>query len=145
MTESLFFDLPEICCPHVYNKYGEFAWNFFDPRAIILINTFRDRIGKAIFVNDWEIHGNFSQRGLRCLKCEIVQDKIISNENYMSAHCLGKAFDFDVQGLMAGEVREWLIKNKNWWPYNFRLEDGVSWIHCDLFNDTNDKIKLFSV
>lgn len=141
-VESPFFDLPELVCEHVYEKYGNFAWNFLDPRLIVTINTIRDRIGKAIFVNDWQIHGDKSQRGLRCPECEIVKAK---KELYMSAHCLGKAVDFECQGLVSSEVRMWLIKNKNWWPYSFRLEDNVSWVHLDLYSfNTGEKITLFN-
>lgn len=141
-VESPFFDLPELVCEHVYEKYGNFAWNFLDPRLIVTINTIRDRIGKAIFVNDWQIHGNLSQRGLRCPECEIVKGK---TELYMSAHCLGKGVDFECQGLVAQEVREWLKLHQNWWPYMMRLEKDVSWIHLDLYeNDKGLKIYEFA-
>jgi hypothetical protein len=63
----------------------------------------------------------------------------------MSAHCLGKAVDFHVQGLEAEEVRQWILKNKNWWPYHIRLEEDVSWVHLDLYdNDKGEKVYLFN-
>ena len=116
---------------------------FFDPRLLITIDTIRDRINKPIFINTWASGGDYSQRGLRCLQCDIVKAKIEAKEMYMSGHLLGKAVDFDVQGLVASEVREWIIKNKNWWPYHIRLEDHVSWVHLDVFDQSDEKVYLF--
>lgn len=134
------FKLEELVCQHVYQKYGEFAWNFFDPRLLILIDAIREKINKRIFVNT---KGKFTQRGLRCIQCEIVQDKIKKGELYVSAHMLGKAADFDIEGLIASEVRLWLVAHQNWWPYPFRLEKEVSWVHLDLYNNSDQKVYLF--
>lgn len=142
MIDSPFFDLPELVCEHVYEKYGNFAWNFLDVRAIVTLNTIRDRIGKPIFVNNWLEHGNFDERGLRCMKCSIAIECIADGILHMSAHFLGKGFDFEVQGLLAGEVREWIKLHANWWPYPIRLEKNVSWVHLDLMND-KDGIKVY--
>jgi len=138
------FTLDELVCPHVYEKYGAFAYNFFDPRLLITVETLRDRINKAVFINNWQEHGPFSQRGLRCPECQIPKDYAAKGILYMSAHPLGKGFDFDVEGLLAGEVREWIKVHANWWPYPIRLEDGVTWIHLDLYNDTENKVILFN-
>lgn len=138
-----YFSLDELVCEDVFNTYGERAWQFFDLRLLIMLDTIRDRIGKPIFVNDWQIHGQYSQRGLRCLRCDLVQDKIMSNEMYMSAHCLGKGADFEVEGLVAEEVREWITAHANWWPYHIRLEKGTSWVHLDTFDYSENKVYLF--
>ena len=138
-----YFDLPELVCEDVYNEYGERAWQFFDSRLLITLDTIRDRIGKPIFVNDWQIHGSYSQRGLRCFRCDLVKAKIKVGEMYMSAHCLGKGADFDVQGLLAEEVRLWITAHANWWPYHIRLEKGVSWVHLDVFDSSEQKVYLF--
>lgn len=145
MIDSPFFELPELICEHVYDKYGVFAWNFLDIRAVITLNTIRDRIGKPIFVNNWLEHGNFSQRGLRCPMCQIVKDYAEKGILYMSGHPLGKADDFEVQGLLAEETREWIKLHANWWPYPLRLERGVNWIHLDTFgNDKGLKVIEFN-
>jgi len=111
--DSPYFDIQELVCQHVYDKYGLFSWNFFDPRLIITLNTIRDRIGKPIYVNDWQIHGDKSQRGLRCPQCEIVKDYFEKGILYMSGHPLGKAADFEVQGLVAEEMRLWIVAKQN--------------------------------
>lgn len=139
-----YFGLEELICPHVYYKFGNFAWNFFDTRLIMTLDAIRDRIGRAIFVNDWHKKGQFSQRGLRCPECQLVKDKAVAGELYMSAHTLGKAVDFEIQGMLAEESRKWIIQHEEWWPAAIRLESGVSWVHLDVYNDgTQKKIITF--
>jgi hypothetical protein len=63
---------------------------------------------------------------------------------YESAHLLGMGVDFDVEGLLAEEVRLWIVTNKNTWPYPIRLERDVNWVHLDLFDmDNGQKVYLF--
>ena len=144
ITVPNYFDLDELVCEHVYNKYGEKAWMFFDTELLVMLDTIRDRIGRPIFVNDWQIHGKYSQRGLRCNQCDIVKKKTEAGILYMSAHCLGKAADFDVQGLLAEEVRQWIVKNANWWPYHIRLEADVDWVHLDVYDQSENKVYIFN-
>jgi hypothetical protein len=61
----------------------------------------------------------------------------------MSAHMLGKAVDFDVQGLLAEEVRQWIVTHVSWWPYHIRLEKDVSWCHLDVIDFSEQKVYLF--
>jgi hypothetical protein len=143
-VDSPFFDLHELICPHVMEKYGEFAWNFIDPRLVILINTIRDRYGREIIINNYTSGGVYSQRGLRCQNCNTVKERTKDGKIYLSGHITGKAFDFDVSGLVAEEVRVWLKSHPNWCPYSFRLEKNVSWCHLDLYNNTENKIIEFS-
>jgi hypothetical protein len=142
---SPYFDLEELVCKDVFDKYGAFAWNFFDPRLIELINILREKLNKPIFVNDWKEGGKFDERGLRCPKCDIVKTEIAKGNLYMSAHTLGKAVDFTVQGLLAEETRLWIAANKRILPYGVRLESGVTWVHLDLFNNSDQKVIFFSV
>lgn len=138
------FDLQELVCPDVFKKYGDFAWNFFDPRLLLTIDRIRTKLNKRVFVNNWQGGGSLDERGLRCIKCKLVQEKIESGKLYESAHLLGKGVDFDVEGLLAEEVRLWIAANKNVWPYPIRLERDVDWIHLDLFDmDNGQKVYLF--
>jgi hypothetical protein len=140
-----YFNIAEVTCPEVYHKYSEFAWNFFDMRLIVTMEAIRMRLNKAITVNDWQSHGQFSQRGLRCPQCDLIQNIYAKDELFMDPHALGKAWDFDVQGMVAEEVRQYLIQNKNLWPYSFRLENQVSWVHLDTYNQSlTDKVILFN-
>jgi hypothetical protein len=141
--DCTYFSIDELVCEDVYNKFGKDAFKFFDPKLLITLDTLRDRIGRPIFINNWMVHGKFSQRGLRCIRCEIVQDKIMSGELYMSAHCLGKGADCEVQGMLAEETRQWIIKNAKWWPYSIRLEADVNWVHIDVMANSDEKVTLF--
>jgi hypothetical protein len=142
--EPIYFDLDEIACPHVYNKFGEIVWQFLDPRLLITLDTIRVNIGKPIFINNWKQSGQFDERGFRCIQCELVKKAITENRLYVSPHMTGQGADFDVQGLIAEEVRQWLIKNHNILPYPIRLENNVSWIHLDVREIAGEKVHLFN-
>jgi hypothetical protein len=141
--EPKYFSLDELVCEDVYNTYGQTAWEFFDQRLLITLDSVRERLGKPIYINDWQIHGSQSQSGYRCLRCEIVKDKIAKNEMYCSAHLTGQAVDFSVLGMTAEEVRQYIIKNVNLWPYPIRLEADVAWIHLDTRDHNEGKVWLF--
>lgn len=96
-----------------------------------------------MYINDWQVHGEFTQSGFRCLKCGIVKDAIAKDELYCSPHMRGQAIDFHVQGMVSEEVRQWIIKNANLWPYPIRLEDGVKWIHLDTVDVEKGKVYVF--
>ena len=101
IIKPTYFDLEELVCQNVFKKYGEFAWNFLDPRLLLNIERIRARIGRQIIINNWRSGGDFSQRGLRCNLCSLVNSK---KELYMSAHILGKAVDFNVDGMLGSIV-----------------------------------------
>lgn len=139
-----YFDIEELVCPHVYKRFGESAWQFFDQRLLETLLTIRKKIGKPIYVNNWQIGGNLSQRGIRCNVCVLVKEKTALEKVYMSAHLQGLGIDFDVKGMSAEEVRRWIEKNQILLPYAVRLEDAVSWVHLDLRNDgTKGKVIRF--
>ena len=164
------FDLDEIVCPHVYYRFGDMAWQFFDEKILLLMDWVRMKLG-PVYVNNWyyayrdsdyikfiaekararqpiyqkEIPsppaGLFDERGLRCNICSLVIMKSVTGIIYLSPHPLGKAIDFDVLGRTAEEVRHWLINNKSEIPYPIRLEKNVSWVHMDC-EDTGQKVQL---
>jgi hypothetical protein len=138
-----YFKIEELVCPDVYKTFDQTAWQFFDSRLLITLETLRQRLNKRIIVNTWKSGGEFSQRGFRCIRCEIVQNKIFSNEIYVSPHMTGQGVDFDVEGLVAEEVRLWIVKNANIWPYPLRLEANVDWVHLDSRDAEKDKVYIF--
>lgn len=143
IQELTYFDLKELVCPHVYEKYKQVAWQFFDSKLLITLERIRELLNKQIFVNNWDIEGKFSQRGFRCIQCEIVKKAIAENRLYVSPHMTGQGVDFDVEGLLSEEVRQWIIKKQNLLPYPVRLENGTSWIHLDS-RDAIEKVHLFN-
>jgi hypothetical protein len=137
------------------------AWQFLDQKQLILMDWVRHRYGpvfvnnwhepqwinndfvkyildaitsgKPIFFGDEPVAPDalFSQRGLRCNICGLYYQKTKNGVIYVSPHFLGKADDYDVQGLMAEEVRQRLIKDAAILPSPIRLEIGVQWVHMD--------------
>lgn len=132
-----YFDLKELVCPDVFRTYGEMAWTFFDARLLITLDNLRTRIERRIHINNWE--SGLTQRGFRCNLCPLVKN---AKGIYVSAHMTGQAVDFDVEGMTAEEVRQYIIKNKTLWPYPIRLEANVSWVHLDT-RGTDEKVYLF--
>jgi len=69
----------------------------------------------------------------------------------LSAHCLGKAADFNIQGVTPTEAREWIVQNADKFPCKVRLEEKlrgkeINWIHLDVYqNENNPKVYKFNV
>lgn len=120
-----YFDLDELVCPHVYQKWGEKAWQFLDTDYLhCLLVVRRDILQKPMYCNG----KGKTERGLRCNRCSIVRGK---SGPYLSAHVLGKAGDFTVVGMSAEDARKTIKANASKLPCNIRLEKGVSWVHMD--------------
>lgn len=138
-----YFDIRELTCPHVYDKFREYAWNFFDPRLLDTLLVIREKIGKPIYVNNWDMGGNFSQRGFRCNICPLVKEKTALEKLYITAHNQGMGVDFDVKGMSAEEVRKWIVDNKIFLPHPIRLESDVNWVHLDVRTDGMQAVTFF--
>ena len=48
-----YFSIKELVCPHVYDKFREYAWNFFDPRLLETLLVIREKCGLPIVINNW--------------------------------------------------------------------------------------------
>lgn len=72
-----YFTLPELVCPHVYNKYSESQiWSFFTTEALETLLVLREEIlCKPFIINNWKNGGSYSQRGLRCNVCVLCKEK----------------------------------------------------------------------
>ena len=138
-----YFDIEELVCRHVYSRFGEKAWDFFDRRLLEVLLFVREGIGKPIYVNNWQIGGSLSQRGIRCNVCALVQEKSRLEKVYMSTHLQGNGIDFDVKGMTAEEVRRWIYANRVMLPHKVRLESDVTWVHLDTRNYSNEKVLYF--
>jgi hypothetical protein len=158
MTEELiyekikeYFDIREFVNKTTYLKHGENAWMFIDPKLLHTILVIREALGRPMTINNWSYGGKFSQRGLRTNIGQIVMKMVAKRRLYLSAHVMGKAVDFDVKGMSAIKVREWLVENKDLLPCKIRLENTmkgrpISWVHLDVFwSKKNSKVHLFNV
>lgn len=141
-----YFKLQEVVDKQVFNRFGVSAWKFFDIRLLETMIIIREELRKPITINNWD--RGLSQRGLRHNRSSMVISKV---SPYCSAHMMGKAFDFDVKGMKAEDVRQWIVDNEDLFPYKIRLENTIngsqiSWVHLDTFSDSkNDQIYLFNI
>ena len=146
-----YFAIYEIVSREVYNAYGDRAYRFFDPRLMANMVWLREKLGKPIKVNNWLDGGKMEQRGLRENTSRIVMDKSKYLKLYLSAHTRGSALDFDVKGMTANEVRDFIVKHEDEMPYKCRLErklngEYITWVHLDVDDEPqNPKVYLFDV
>lgn len=138
-----YFGIKELVCPHVYEIWGENSWQFLDKRLLENLEWIREKIGKPIVVNNWAKGGQYSQRCLRCNTCILVIEKTDLRKVYLSAHIFGQAADFNVVGMTAEEVRDWIVAHADELPHPCRLERDVSWIHMDVRVHSYEKVEFF--
>lgn len=140
-----YFIIQELVCKHTFQRFGERAWQFLDTELLHTLLVIRKAINKPMYINNWDAGGPLSQRGLRCNICQLSKDKTKVNDIYLSSHCNGAGVDFDVKGMTAEQVRQWIAKNGVLLPYPIRLESGVTWVHLDIYDPLNGKrINYFS-
>ena len=125
-----YFDVEEIASKYVCEKMKkEEIYSLFDEKLKAVIMWLRIQIGRPIYANDWKWGGDFSQRGYRT-----NDDPVCKKQKFApkSAHFEGKALDFDISGMRAETVREWIRQHKDEAPHPFRVEAGVNWLHIDV-------------
>lgn len=133
-----YFTIDELVCNHTLARWGEDAWQFLDTGYLAnLLVLRRDVIQQPMYCNNHK-RGVF-QRGLRCNICELVKEK---DRPYLSAHILGKAGDFSVEGVMGVAAMERVRQRIKLLavaalPVNLRMEAGVSWLHIDVMPTPN--------
>lgn len=136
-----YFKISELVGSKTNSTYGERAFRFFGTNILHALLIVRENIGNPITVNG----RGMEQRGLRTNIQPIVKSKSDRDRLYISAHIQGRAFDFDVKGMTAQEVRDWIVANENLFPFKIRLEDGVTWVHMDdIDEEKNPKVYLFN-
>ena len=129
-----YFNLSELVCPHIFNKYGDTSWMFLSTQKLHTLLVLRtDIFNKPMVINT----NSAKQRGMRCNLCEIVKQKTTV---YESAHCNGMGFDITVIGMSAEEARNEIKKQINKLPYPIRLEEDVTWLHIDCYDPCNNKV-----
>ena len=135
-----YFSIQELVGKETFDKYGQRSFKFLSTDILETLLILRESTGKKITVNSWKWGGNFSQRGLRTNLQGIFKSKTNNGRLYLSAHVLGKAFDLDVDGMTAPEVRIWIKENQSLFPHKIRLErnrgtDPINWVHIDTMNE----------
>lgn len=148
-----YFSIYELVDSATYNVHSDRAWKFFDTNLLIALLIIREGTGRKMTVNNWKWNGTFSQRGLRTNICGIVKGKTLAERLYLSAHVMGKGIDFDVEGIDAESVRNWICEKEHIFGFKIRLEHfnsktgkPIAWVHLDVFEEENNpKIYKFNV
>ena len=132
-----YFKLEELVDQATFLKYGIGCWQFFDLKALTMLDDFREFIGRPVTCNNWHIHEAYQFRGYRPSWCNVGAKG--------SAHRKGKAFDLDVKGMTAEEVRQKVMANQdNPLLKNIqRMEGMVNWIHIDTYDPPVGKSKIY--
>lgn len=135
------FNIKELVCKHCYDKFKDNAWQFLSTELLSTLYTLRYIIfNKPIRINTWHKNGSFAQRGLRCNMCSLVCNK---KAVYISAHCLGKAIDFNVEGYTSDAVNKEIIANVDKFEYPIRLEINTDgWTHIDVYQPYSSEAKI---
>lgn len=151
-----YFKPYELVSKDCYEKYKGYGDNFFlskfDPRLLKAILIIRISLDKSVTINDWKWRtGGFTQRGLRDTSTAMVQSRAAKNDPWLSGHVIGMAVDFNVKGMTAVEVRQWIVDNEERFDDHIRLERNmkgqpITWVHLDVcYDPKNPKIYLFDV
>lgn len=146
-----YFDAMEVVDPFTYNRHGDRSWKFIDFRLMANVLFMRVAINKPFHVNNWARGGNFDERGLRSNMTSRFKSKTKRDQLYLSAHTMGKALDFHISDMPAAKVRDWAVRNAEYFPYPARFEDKlrgnpISWVHIDTFYERqNPQVYLFNV
>lgn len=135
MIKCKYFRIQELVDKTTFDKFGEEAWMFFNPLALVALDGIREFFKSPIVVNNWASGGSFQARGLR-----------LSYQNVggiWSQHRFGNAFDCTIAGVDAETVRMTIFANQNN-PLLINItciEDDVTWLHFDCRNISN-RIKI---
>ena len=153
-----YFDIKELVGPDTYNYLKEQAWQVFDTDTLTCLLIPRVGIDLPFNVNNWHKGGIYDERGFRSNIQPIVAGKTKKNILYLSGHPLGKAFDYQVTGMDAENVRNWIELHEDEFPCKVRLEwkktDNdkksltygekipITWVHFDT-KQIDDKPKIY--
>lgn len=121
------FQLHELVDRATFQKYGEEAWKLFHQDALEALDGIREFFNTPVTVNNWwDGVGSFQYRGYRPPDCPVGAAH--------SYHRRGMAFDLDVKGYEADEVRTIILDNQDnpLLATIQRLEAGVRWVHFDV-------------
>jgi hypothetical protein len=140
IPEGFKFDLWELVDPQSFTDYGEGCWSFFPEKSLYMLHGIRTYFNVPITINNWRSGGPFQQRGYRGPSSTIGAA--------LSYHKHGRAFDFDVKGMAAEQVRIEIKMHQD--DPNLiliqRMEKLVTWCHADngTLKEGQERIYLFN-
>lgn len=147
MYKCRYFDIKELVSPKVYEKFGEFAWRFFDENILMELDYIRKEWGSSININDWAWGGIFKESGLRSNVDSIVVQKTYP---YLSGHVLGKGFDMRPKNGQHTEFYNflWNLLQTGRLKRFKRMENikyTPGWAHIDALRTDSGKPEIFSI
>jgi len=117
-------------------------WSYLEYRNLSNLLYVRIKLNRRITIN----HGKLQQRGFRDNLCKMLLGKAARMKFYLSAHVRGAGVDFDVENMIAEDVRNWITNRSNDLPFNLRLEwkynktnKPITWVHMDSNYEPNHK------
>ena len=134
-----FFHIKELVCNHTFERFGEKSWQFLDTEYLETLLVLRTQILKVPMVCNTS---SLKQRGLRCNICQVVKDKTLSNQIYLSAHVNGAGGDFSSQQMSAATMRQLIVEQQDLLPHRVRIERDVNWLHIDVYEDPTTDAKV---
>lgn len=127
--------LPQEFVPQeLWQRYGEGAIRYMDPRILEVIQVIRNYVASPMTINNWHSHGPRNHSGLR-----------LPDSPYWSvgsAHSYGMAVDA-VGRWDVAQLRKDIFEGKLLLPHPVRLERGVGWLHVDVMNCTTEPVVGF--
>jgi hypothetical protein len=140
IPEGFKFKLEELVDPQSFNDYGEGCWSFFPQESLYMLHGIRTYFNVPITINTWHSGGPFQQRGYRGPSSTIGAA--------LSYHKRGRAFDFDVKGMTAEQVRTEIKMHQDDENLKLiqRMENKVTWCHvdCGTLKEGQSRIYLFN-
>src|SRR3990172_9184094 len=139
MKIGSFFVLQEFIPPVIYNKWGDRSIWFIDKRIFLLADFIRNRLGKAMTINNWHTGGSFSLRGFRPPET--------TTGGALSQHRFGRAIDFNIAGMTPQEIYKDITDHFDMYSKAglTTVEDiafTTGWNHVDIRQIDSDKLLI---
>lgn len=134
-----YFDIKELVSKAMYKKRGHKAISLLDAHVLYSLDTLRAFLSDltpdqpkrgSLTVNDWMWGGIYQARALRAP----------GDDSYSSTskHAHGMAIDTQSKYYTAEELRNFILENRELFPYITCIEADVSWLHFDTRNLRDD-------
>lgn len=139
MKISTHFSIYEFVPKEIYAKFGDKSLQFIDQRVIDIAEVVRQRFEKPVTINNWNMGGNFNNRGFRSPDCAIGA--------FYSQHKAGRGIDINVQDIEVVDVYNDVIKNFDLYKkVGLTTIEDISktpgWTHLDCRKTNQDEILI---
>ena len=132
------FKIHELVPLRLHNTvHPDVLWRMIDPRLIETIDTIKETFPEgSMTINNYMWGGNRGWSGLRTKDSDYYSPT--------SQHTLGKAIDAIFSKYDVEDIRQFILNNPDKFPHVGGIELGVSWLHVDVRDRVNGKIKTFT-